>query len=312
VRPLFVGGCERSGTTMLGAMLGAHSQCICVPETQFIDHQFATHGFDSQALDPEQTLQRIVADRRYRLLWPLPTRDGPLSIQVLGTSYSRLITWLVCEYAKSHRRGEASVWVDHTPTNFRRASTLVEMFAEARFIHLVRDGRAVAASLLELDWGPNNAFDAAQYWMARCAPGLAAESRLGRDRVLRVRYEDLVSETEATLRRVVSFAGLEYESGMAEGTGLRPGAYSQQQHRLVGTPPNPSRVDHWRRTLTPRQVEVFEAEAGDFLGSLGYQPVYGIRARPATRIEVFRLRLLDLPQRAANNLRRRLREKRSL
>jgi hypothetical protein len=186
------------------------------------------------------------------------------------------------------------------------------MFPEARFIHLVRDGRAVAASLLELDWGPNNAFDAAQYWMARCAPGLAAESRLGRDRVLRVRYEDLVSETEATLRRVVSFAGLEYESGMAQGTGLRPGAYSQQQHRLVGTPPNPSRVDHWRRTLTPRQVEVFEAEAGDFLGSLGYQPLYGIRARPATRIEVLRLRLLDLPQRAANNLRRRLRERRSL
>jgi hypothetical protein len=40
--------------------------------------------------------------------------------------------------------------------------------------------------------------------------------------------------------------------------------------------------------------------------------VYGIRARPATRIDVLRLRLLDLPQRAANNLRRRLREKRSL
>jgi hypothetical protein len=57
---------------------------------------------------------------------------------------------------------------------------------------------------------------------------------------------------------------------------------------------------------------VFEAEAGDFLGSLGYQPLYGIRARPATRIEVLRLRLLDLPQRAANNLRRRLRERRSL
>jgi hypothetical protein len=231
---------------------------------------------------------------------------------MLGTSYSRLITWLVCEYAKSRRKEEATVWVDHTPTNFRRASTLIEMFPEARFIHLVRDGRAVAASLMKLDWGPNNAFDAAQYWMARCGPGLAAESRFGRDRVLRVRYEDLVSQTEPTLRRVASFADLEYESGMTEGLGLRPGRYSEQQHRLVGTPPDSSRVDRWRGTLKPRQVEVFEAEAGDFLGSLGYQPVFGIRARPATRIEVLRLRLLDLPQRAANNLRRRLREKQSL
>jgi Sulfotransferase family len=297
---------------MLGAMLGAHSQCICVPETQFIDHQFATNGFDSQALNAEQTLQRIFQDRRYRLLWPIPARDTPLSPQVIGTTYSRLITWLVCEYAKSRRKEEATVWVDHTPTNFRRASTLIEMFPESRFIHLVRDGRAVAASLFELDWGPNNAFDAAEFWMARCGLGLAAESQFGRDRVLRVRYEDLVSDTEPTLRRVASFAELEYESGMSEASGLRPGRYSEQQHRLVGTPPNPSRVDRWRETLTPRQVEVFEAEVGDLLGSLGYQPVYGIRARPATRFEVLSLRLLDLPQRAANNVRRRLREKQSI
>ncbi|MFL5491152.1 MAG: hypothetical protein ACJ8AV_07035, partial [Gemmatimonadales bacterium] len=64
--------------------------------------------------------------------------------------------------------------------------------------------------------------------------------------------------------------------------------------------------------LSRREVEIFEAEAGDFLETLGYQPRYGVRAMPATRVEVFRLRLGDLARRARNNLLRRWRVRTSL
>jgi hypothetical protein len=202
--------------------------------------------------------------------------------------------------------------VDHTPTNFRRALTLLSMFPDARFIHLVRDGRGVAASLLPLDWGPNTTLYAAEYWMARCAAGLAAESHLGADRVLRLHYEDLVRNPEAALRRLAGFAGLEYEPAMAEGAGLQPGRYHQRQHRLVGQPPEQSRIDGWRQRLTARQIEIFEAEAGEFLVTLGYEPVYGIRARPATQREVLRMRVADLGRRVGNNLRRYRRARQAL
>jgi hypothetical protein len=311
VRAVFVGGCERSGTTMLGAMLGAHSDCIATPETQFIEQQFSRHGFDSDALDPRKTLARIMANRRYQLLWQFPINLGSVSVEQIGSTYSRVLCWLIQAYGRDQGK-KGSVWIDQTPTNFRRALTLLRLFPEARFIHLIRDGRAVAASLLPLDWGPNNALHAAEFWMGRCAAGLAAESQLGPERVLRVRFEDLVSSPELVLRRIATFAELDYQSAMAEGAGLQPGRYHQQQHHLVGQPPDQSRLDRWRRSLGPRQVEIFEAEAGDFLSILGYEPLYGVRARPATRVEVLRMRVSDLARRAGNNLRRRRRARRSL
>jgi hypothetical protein len=143
--------------------------------------------------------------------------------------------------------------------------------------------------------------------MARCADGLAAELDLGSERVLRVRYEDVVSQPEVTLRRISAFAGLDYEAAMAKGGGYRPTSYHEEQHRLVSRAPDPSRAHGWRQILTQRQVEIFEAEAGEFLETLGYRPEYGIRARPASRVEVFRMRINDLARRARNNLRRRRR-----
>jgi Sulfotransferase family len=311
VRAVFVGGCERSGTTMLGAMLGAHSDCIATPETQFLEHQFTEAAFDPGALDPRKTLARIMANRRYRLLWQFPIDPGGVRVEDVGSSYPRVLSWLVQAYGRQQGK-QGSVWIDHTPSNFRRALTLLRLFPEARFIHLVRDGRAVAASLLPLDWGPNNALHAAEFWMGRCATGLAAEAQLGPERVLRVRFEDLVSTPEIVLQQIATFAELDYQSGMAEGAGLQPGRYHQQQHHLVGQPPDQSRLDRWRRNLVPRQLEIFEAEVGDFLPILGYEQLYGIRARPATQLEVLRMRLSDLARRTTNNLRRYRRARRSL
>ena len=312
MRAIFVGGCERSGTTMLGAMLGAHSQCISTPETQFIDHQFQRDGFDPRALNPRETLASIVSDRRYRLLWHQPIEPATVDPSELGSTYPQLISWLIRHYGRNRGKANAEVWVDHTPTNFRRGLTLLALFPAARFIHLIRDGRAVAASLLPLDWGPNNALQAAEFWMARCALGLAAESKLGPERVLRVRYEDLITAPESTLRRIAEFVGVEYQSAMASGAGAEPGPYHERQHRLVGRPPDRTRVAGWRQSLTARQIEIFEAEAAEFLTMLGYEPVYGLRAQPASQLEVLRMRLMDLSRRAANNIRRQRRAKHAL
>lgn len=312
IRPLFIGGCERSGTTMLGAMVGAHSRSVCVPESHFIEHLLTQDGFDPEAIEPGKTLAAIVAHRRYRLLWDLPLDSDAVDAAELGSTYAELLSWLVRAYGGRLGKTGALLWVDHTPSNFKRGLTMLRMFPEARFIHLVRDGRGVAASLLPLDWGPNDILSAADFWMARCAAGLAAELQLGSERVLRVRYEDLLLNPEATLRAIAVFAGLPYESAMTQGTGHGPSRYNQRQHRLVGQPPDQSRAHSWNRCLTPRQIEIFESEAGELLETLGYQPDYGIRARPPRPAELFRMSLGAAVLRVRNNLRRRRRVRASL
>jgi len=312
MRPVFIGGCERSGTTMLGALIGGHSHCVCVPESQFIEQLLVEEDFNPDALEPGKTLAQITANERYRLLWPPALNTSTADIHELGTTYPQVLSWLVRAYARHQGKPAAPVWIDHTPTNFKRDRTMLRMFPDARFIHLIRDGRAVTASLLPLDWGPNDVLQAAQFWMARCAEGLAAELELGPERVMRVRYEDVVSQPEVTLRRIAEFAGLDYEEAMATGLGHRPTRYHERQHRLVGRPPDATRVHGWQQVLTKRQVEIFEAEAGEFLETLGYPPEYGIRARPASRLEVFGMKVNDLARRARNNVRRRWRARASL
>jgi hypothetical protein len=312
IRPLLIGGCERSGTTMLGAMVGAHSRCVCVPESHFIEHLLTHDGFDPKAVDPQKTLAAIVRHERYRLLWNLPLDPDTIDPAELGSTYAEVLSWLVRAYGQRLGKTAALLWADHTPSNFKRSLTMLRMFPDARFIHIVRDGRGVAASLLPLDWGPNDILSAANFWMARCAAGLAAELQLGSDRVLRVRYEDLLLSPEATLRGIASFAGLSYEPAMAQGTGPGPSRYNQRQHRLVGQPPDQSRVHSWDHYLTRREIEIFESQAGELLETFGYQANYGIRARPARPAELLRMSLGAGFLRLRNKLRRRRRIRASL
>jgi hypothetical protein len=175
--------------------------------------------------------------------------------------------------------------VDHTPANIRCGATLLEQFPEAKLIHVVRDGRAVSASILPLDWGPNTIDEAAHNWMQRLAVALAAESYLGHDRIMRVRYEDVVRDPDRVLRTVCAHVGIDFQSQMTEGDGFDSPAYTARQHTLVGRRPDASRIDAWKSCLTERQIEIFESIAGELLSYLGYDLCFGYRARRMTRME---------------------------
>jgi hypothetical protein len=308
VRPVFIGGCDRSGTTLLGSMLGAHSDCLCVPESQFKVGALSAGDVDGRAMDAARVLGAISKDRRFRL-WEVGIPPASVFEGELGGSYAALIEWIVSRYGARVGRPAPRVWVDHTPSNVRHAVTLLDIFPDARMIHLVRDGRAVAASLLPLPWGPNRIDRAARHWVEMVGHGLAAEARWGGSRVARVRYEDVVQEPEATLRRLCAFLQIEYQPRMLRADGFRVPAYTREQHRRVGMPPDPGRVDAWRKALSPRQVEIFESVVGDFLWCFGYTPVYGLRARPMSRWELGRSWLTGvlrrvLADRAAQGVRR--------
>jgi hypothetical protein len=224
-------------------------------------------------------------------------------------SYPDLLRRIVRAYGRKAGRAEAEVWVDHTPGNIKYASLLFEQFPEARLIHMVRDGRATAASVVELDWGPNTVAAAAKWWLDYVTRGLAVEAVHGADRVARVVYEELVSEPERTLREVCDFLEIEYRPEMVEGTGFEVPPFTVGQHALVGQRPNPERLQAWRNTLAPREIEQFESIAVDLLTGLGYETIYGWGARRLTAGEKVGLALRELYRRHILNrmrLRRRI------
>jgi hypothetical protein len=189
-------------------------------------------------------------------------------------SYRDLVTSIVTAYAEQNGKKHPGIWVDHTPRNIEYISTLLEIFPDLKFIHLVRDGRAVASSVIPLDWGPNTVYRAAYSWMEKISLGLSVESLLGQDRILRVEYNTLVENPMSTIRDICSFLAIDYQPEMIEGKGFNVPKFQSEEHALVGKKPDATRVNAWEKALTPRQVEIFESIAGSLLQRLGYSLKY--------------------------------------
>jgi hypothetical protein len=275
-RQIFIGGCSRSGTTLLGAILGAHSDCVCPPESHFKIGVLRTCQREDSSIDLEEALRFIRMHWRFKL-WNLEIDAG----EAPEGSYVDLLTWLVEAFAED-RGVEANTWVDHTPENVNYAPRLLALFPQAEIVHIVRDGRAVANSILPLDWGPNTVIKAAPWWRDAVQEGLDLESRLPEGQILRVRYEDLVHAPERTVRKLCAGLGLAFQPRMLAADGFRPPGYTSSQHQLIGQRPDPERATRWRTTLTDRQTELFESLAGDLLEQMGYALVHGGQARPPT------------------------------
>lgn len=268
-RPVFVVGCQRSGSTLLGAMLGAHPDMVCVPEAQFLA-DLMPPGPADRPVDPARVINQVERHWRFQVWeWDLAGRR-PAPGECPDT-YRGAMEWLVRLYDRDTKSGVSRVWVEQQPGHVRCLRDLLLHFADAKAIHVVRDGRAVAASLLPLDWGPNEILPAANFWEQRVARGFAASAFMGPDRLMHIRYEDITRDPEAAMRRCADFIGVEYHPAMLVSGGLRLPRFTEHQHNLVGSRPNPGRNDAWKEKLSPREIEIFEAVSGDLLRYLGYE-----------------------------------------
>lgn len=272
MKPLFIGGCPRSGTTLLWAMLGAHSQIVTTPESQFkIDLYFSSVAKRS---DINGLLDLLCQSYRFKH-WDVQLLNRSEIVKKAEGSLQNLVMLLVEEYnKKSQNKPSIKYWVDHTPSNIQHTHHLNTHYNEAKFIHLVRDGRAVAASIIPLDWGPNTVIGSAHYWIENLAFGLAAEKKLGPDKILTVHFENLVLRTEETLNTICKFMDLPFEEKLLSGNGFVPPGYTLGQHGLIGQLPDKSSIDRWRKHLSGRQTRQFESIAGDLLHYSGYQRYY--------------------------------------
>jgi hypothetical protein len=266
MRPIFVGGCDRSGTTLLAALLAGHRRAVAPPEAQFFLEGIAA----SRTLegDDRAAFAAFVRDSWRFRLWELPA-SLPEELAANRSRPAEIMAGLAWAYADRGGESGADRWIDHTPMNIAYAPTLFGEFDAAPMVHIVRDPRAVIASVLPLDWGPASARAGARWWLSRIALGLAAESMFP-DRVVRVRYESLVRDPRGTLRDLYPSLGLEFDPDLA-GTGeVRLPAYTRGQHALVGRAPDPSRIDAWKARLSSEEIATVEAELGDMPAMLGY------------------------------------------
>lgn len=258
--PIFIGGAPRSGLTLFRLMLDGHPAISCGPDTGHI-------ALTMTSADFETTLGGL--HKEHFLLDPATVRENFASA-------------IAAPMEKRAALAGKPRWADKTAFNILVFEQLARLFPTAKFIHLVRDGRDVAASLLERRWrAPNGAlFDhcasakaAGRYWAALAARGLAAEEAESlAGRILRIRYEDLAQRPQDAARRLCAFLGEDFAPAMTAIENRKPalaGLELETSERLR-QPVNARAVGRWRRDLHRASTEAIYAAHRPIFDRLQY------------------------------------------
>jgi Sulfotransferase family len=290
----FAVGMNRSGTTLLRMMLDAHPQLTIPPETHFVPDLIKACKADDAT--PESVLAAIKEHREWG--------DFDFSDQeVLGWfgSLDKLRAGDAVRAffdAYAGRVGKPR-WGDKTPKYVMNMPLIQRALPEAHFIHVIRDGRDVALSVLDRTVRDIDAAHVAGRWKKKVSKAREVAPRL--DHYLEIRYEDLILDTEPTLRRVCEFIELEFDPEMLayhEHSGDRLKEMARElpatgrakhlsvarrmaTHAMTTKPPTADRVSRWRRQMSEEDRIAFEEVAGDLLAELDYpvgEPVEAARA----------------------------------
>lgn len=271
--PLFIVGVHRSGTTLLRYMLSSSPRIYIPPESDFIPRFFG-HRPDDR-LDRERVAQMLdLIFTRYRFAkeWQGEPPDADRFLQEMDVpTPSAFLDTLYRQYARQHG---AVRWGDKTPIYTSYLHLIHDLFPQAQFIHVIRDGRDVALSTLD-KWGQTefhvDIYYAARIWVRRIRQARWASGELGPALYHEVRYEDLVRDPETELQTICQFLGENFLPQMA-----RHHLYAREYvppegfHAPVRQPANATRVGRWWHEMSSPDLRLHQHVAGALLDELGY------------------------------------------
>jgi Sulfotransferase domain. len=276
-QPFFIVGSGRSGTTLLRMILASHSRLAIPPETYFLDPLLKRLPATRPLTKDE--VARAIAIVTGSIRWPDMGIDADTYAAEASALAQPTLRDLVEIVYRTHlvREGKQR-WGDKTPAYIRIVPQLAELYPGARFIHLLRDGRDVAKSFQSVGWyGPLLNRNMGE-WLE--ATELDARWRQGplADRLFLVRYEDLVRDTERTVRGICEFLGEAYEPQMLAWEDKVDRLVPQREmgiHAKLRRRPDPGDIERWRREMSLSEQLVAEAFMGRELSRAGYARRFG-------------------------------------
>ncbi|MEP6809506.1 MAG: sulfotransferase [Chthoniobacterales bacterium] len=285
----FVVGVPRSGTTLLRMMLDSHPDMAMGPESHFY--------FEMLKLAPD-TPAKFLDFLTHFFAWPdFGIRAEELEQELAALEPFTLTSGLRTFYALYARRFGKSRWGEKTPDYGTIMPEIQKLLPEARFIHIIRDGRDIALSRRHLWFGPGESiFAQAEDWIQWIRRARQAAPSL--THYLEVQYEQLLLNPAEVLEKICAFLELPFREEMllyhesaAEKLSVLKGwpelnlTGEQLQSVLRNTtlPPQLDRAARWKREMTPAEAADFEEIAGPLLKELGYETsllLSGVSAAP--------------------------------
>jgi hypothetical protein len=244
-RPIIIGGCHRSGTSLMRRILDSHSRVQCGPEVKF----FADLYVPTWALSFLYTVRSLV--------------DTDEALEVLGAAFVEL-------HERAARAAGKPRWADKAPENAIYWPQWERLLgSEWAFVHVVRNPLDTIASLVEAAFVnvPNDPVGRIQHYRAYVESGLRFEEEHP-DRAHRIVYEQLVAEPEVTLEALMRFLAERLEPAQL--------SFNEQAHRggvedrkvLGTTAVHRESVHRWRSVVAIDEAEMIWELTGDLWGRI--------------------------------------------
>jgi len=282
---VFILGNPRSGTSLLRLMLNSHPFMTAPPESGFLHWWYSKYGawnlHDAKAVARIQEFVNDLLTSRKIETWKIDKEELiKFIMQHQPATYGELGS-LVYEYWSTLDHKVPQVILDKNNYYIHYLNDLLSIWPEAKFIFLIRDGRDVACSYLDLQKLdsqspykpklPVTIEAIATDWLKNNQEIYEFLSTLPKERWLMLKYEDLVTRTREELTAVTSFLNIEFSDQMLSYyTMPAEPASTLDWKRKTLEKPDASNIGRYATNLKPEEIELFNKKAGNMLNFAGY------------------------------------------
>jgi len=208
---IFIVGCERSGTTLLQSLLASHSQVTSYPETHFFSRFLYPQHYLRNKIGLAHPRSKFVLNkylydiRRNDLTYLLP-KYGIFTTQYVK-SFTNIFDTMTKEQGKTN-------WVEKTPEHINHVDYIDKNVKNSKFIHIIRNGRDVIASLYEVThkhpkaWAKLTIDECIKKWINAIKVSLSSKNK---DNHIIVKYENLISNPSIVITDICNFLNIDFE-----------------------------------------------------------------------------------------------------
>lgn len=283
--PVFVIGMNGSGTTMLSECLGRHPEVYAMPmESKVLPYYLRKFGKLGQAGNQHERQKLALSLGREKPFWQA---NGKSDVLVSHDDLVRSGFYGIVDavYRRLMNGSEKKIWCDRSPINSQYVSDLAAAFPDARFLHIIRDGRDAAQSF-HRRWG-QHPLHTIYRWKLVVGEARRQAATILESRYLEIRYEDLTANPCSAMMSVCAFLDLRFDELVLESSMkyMDPSNVEANSGRIVGN------SNKWREYFLSADVEAMERIAGRLLVDCGYAAnELGDMGVPRTTIVAWQIR----------------------
>lgn len=274
--PFFIIGSGRSGNTLLRAILTSHSK-ISIPPESFVLGQIIKKWSYLNYLDWEELVKLTIGEfESHPRFFTWDTDLSNLytklySMNIENQTLAKIIDEIYTTYSKS-KFPNSAIWGDKTPLNTENIFWISKLYPNAKYIHIIRDGRDVINSYLNANFFKGDIYDACEEWEGRVS-NAKKFGKQNTNQYLEIKYENLVISPKKEIIKVCKFLNINFEDDMIDHTktSTKLGDVTKMKHHAkVMKPIDSSSIGKYKKELTKKQIKIIEKRLSNTLKMLGY------------------------------------------